>query len=150
MAFSGRSEENARQAKELLFGVQNSRKARIGGLAGLLDPQLMARKKEQREEAARQGRARTTSSRMPATPGTASPRRKRSGPPTSASTPCSKAAAGFNSELFAIARTLLRAAEEQPKPNSERLREFRDSNLESLKFHCSPKSRSTTITRSSS
>ncbi len=34
MAFSGRSEENARQAKELLFGVQNSRKARVGGLAG--------------------------------------------------------------------------------------------------------------------
>ena len=40
---------------------------------------------------------------------------------------------GFNSELFGIARTLLRAAEEQPKPNGERLREFRDSNLESLK-----------------
>ncbi|MEY4788253.1 MAG: hypothetical protein RLZ61_471, partial [Planctomycetota bacterium] len=31
-AFSGRSEENARQAKEFFFGVQNSRKARVGGL----------------------------------------------------------------------------------------------------------------------
>src|SRR5262249_30061135 len=46
MAFSGRSEENARQAKELLFAVQNSRKARVGGLAGLLDPAVMARKRE--------------------------------------------------------------------------------------------------------
>ena len=42
--------------------------------------------------------------------------------------------AGFNSQLFGIARTLVRAAEEQPKPNGERLREFRDSNLESLEL----------------
>ncbi len=40
-----RSEENRRQAKETLFSVQNSRKARIGGLGGLLDPELMDRKK---------------------------------------------------------------------------------------------------------
>src|SRR5437667_7489568 len=43
-AYSGRSAENARQAKELLFTVQNSRKAREGGLAGLLDPALLDRK----------------------------------------------------------------------------------------------------------
>src|SRR5262249_57436004 len=39
---------------------------------------------------------------------------------------------GFNSDLFAIARTLLRAGEEKPKPSAERLREFRDSALPSL------------------
>src|SRR5579885_2511021 len=50
LAFSGRNEENARQARELLFGVQNSRKARVGGLAALLDPHLMARKKEQEKK----------------------------------------------------------------------------------------------------
>src|SRR5207253_4932218 len=43
--FSGRSAENARQAKDFLFSVANSRKARVGGLAGLLDPELMSRKK---------------------------------------------------------------------------------------------------------
>src|SRR5262249_30283745 len=43
--FAARSAENARRAKEELFGVQNSRKAREGGLAGLLDPALMSRKK---------------------------------------------------------------------------------------------------------
>ena len=32
-------------------------------------------------------------------------------------------------QLFSIARTLVRAAEERPKPNEERLREYRDSNL---------------------
>jgi hypothetical protein len=36
---------------------------------------------------------------------------------------------GLEGELFSIARTLLRAAEERPMPNELRLREFRDSNL---------------------
>src|ERR1051325_1961196 len=43
-SYSARSQENARRAKDDLFGVQNSRKARKGGLAGLLDPELMGRK----------------------------------------------------------------------------------------------------------
>jgi hypothetical protein len=40
----------------------------------------------------------------------------------------------FASELFGIARHLVRLATEAGKPNGERLREYRDSNLESLKF----------------
>jgi len=40
----------------------------------------------------------------------------------------------FATELFAIARHLVRLAEELPKNSSDRLREYRDSNLESLKF----------------
>jgi hypothetical protein len=36
---------------------------------------------------------------------------------------------GLSGELFGHARTLLRAAEERPKPNPERLREYRESNL---------------------
>ncbi len=42
---------------------------------------------------------------------------------------------GFKSQLFAIARTLVRAAEELPKKSEDRLREFRDSGLDELKFH---------------
>jgi len=40
----------------------------------------------------------------------------------------------FDSELFHIARHLVRLAAELPKANAERLREYRDSALESLKF----------------
>jgi hypothetical protein len=36
---------------------------------------------------------------------------------------------GFDGDLFGFARTLVRAAEERPKPNPERLREYRESNL---------------------
>src|SRR5689334_21005549 len=39
----------------------------------------------------------------------------------------------FNSHLFDIARTILRLSEEKTKPNADRLREYRESGLESLK-----------------
>src|SRR5439155_819166 len=40
----------------------------------------------------------------------------------------------FFSELFTIARHLTRLSAEMPKASGDRLREYRDSNLESLKF----------------
>src|SRR5262249_23586475 len=40
----------------------------------------------------------------------------------------------FESQLFRIARHLVRLAEEKAKPSAQRLREYRDSNLESLQF----------------
>ena len=42
-------------------------------------------------------------------------------------------ASAFNSHLFLVARTLLRQAEESGKPNAQRLREFQESSLESLR-----------------
>ena len=41
-------------------------------------------------------------------------------------------AAGFNSRLFRYARTLVRAAAERAKPNTERLREYTDAALDRL------------------
>ena len=41
---------------------------------------------------------------------------------------------GMLSELFGIARTLVRAADEKSKPQAERLREFIDSNKEPLEL----------------
>ena len=38
----------------------------------------------------------------------------------------------FNSELFGIARTLVRMADEDAKPNAERLREFGEAGRASL------------------
>ncbi len=45
-----------------------------------------------------------------------------------------EAGMGFESALFGYARTLVRAAEELPKPNEKRLSEFNQSGLESLKL----------------
>ena len=47
---------------------------------------------------------------------------------------CWSAATPSIPHLFHIARHLVRLAAELPKPNAERLREYRDSALESLKF----------------
>lgn len=136
-AYSARSEENAREAKELLFSVQNSRKARDGGLAGLLDPALLARK-EAEEKALRSAVASRADLKDAASAwdriAVAQKTRAeilrrftvlegaRGGP------------AGFAGTYFEIARTLVRAAEERPKPNGERLREFRESNRPSLEL----------------
>ncbi|MHB1424784.1 MAG: S46 family peptidase [Gemmataceae bacterium] len=137
MAFSGRNDENARQAREDLLGVQNSRKARIGGLAALLDPKLLADKKEQEKKLRAKAKeddslkdARGAWDRI----AEAQKVRAENMRKFTLLEGARGGAAAFNSKLFDIARTLLRAAEEKPKANSKRLREFRDSNLESLEF----------------
>src|SRR5262249_19797538 len=43
--YSGEGIEQERKAKDMLFGVANSRKARVGGLAGLQDPALITKKR---------------------------------------------------------------------------------------------------------
>ncbi len=45
--YSDRGLENARRAQDELFSYQNSRKARLGGLAGLQDPAIMDRKMQE-------------------------------------------------------------------------------------------------------
>jgi hypothetical protein len=132
-AYSARDEENARRAKEELFGVQNSRKALNGRISALLDPNLMRQKKadEQKLKQAVQ----------------ANPQFKESIAAWEQIEKAQKVIAenalrynlleggdAFRCTLFDIARTLARAAEERPKPNGERLREFVESARESLEF----------------
>jgi hypothetical protein len=131
LAYSARSEENARRAKEELFSVQNSRKAYEGGMAGLLDPPLLTQKEAQerklREETAMRSELKDVVPAWDRIAEAQTVRGKHSIPFNML-----ERARGFNSRLFEIARTLLRAAEEKPKPNGERLSEFRDSGLQSL------------------
>jgi len=129
--FSERSEENRRQAKELFFSVQNSRKARIGGLAALLDPVLLAAKKK--EEARLKAKAdadedlagaRESWKRIAAAQKVRSANIRRY--------TLLEGGAGFFTDYFGIARRLVRAAEERAKPNNDRLPEYSEARLESL------------------
>ena len=43
--------------------------------------------------------------------------------------------AAFNTELFTIARMLVRLSDESAKPNADRLREYAEAGLDSLKQH---------------
>jgi hypothetical protein len=139
-----RSEANRQKGEDELFGIQNSRKARIGGLAGLLDPKLMGRKKAEEE------RLRKFIADQLARPDLSAAERADFEAARAAFDTIAKAekkraevykeyalleqGSGFNSALFGIARTLVRAADEKPKPAGDRLREFADARLPSLEF----------------
>lgn len=130
--YGSESQENARQAQDELFGIQNSRKARTGGLAGLLDPNIMGNKqqaeKKLREAVASDPKLEDVRGAWDTIAKLQKQRAELARPYTML-----EAGAAFNTTYFGIGRTLLRAAEELPKPNGDRLREFQDSNIESLK-----------------
>ena len=137
--YSDRSSENARRAEDELFGIQNSRKAYLGMLGGLQDPAVMEKKrameKSLRDQVGHDPKLQQAYgeawAELGATLKTLAKIRDEYnligyGP--------TKRAQALNSELFDTAMTLLRLAQESPKPNAERLREFSEANLESLKL----------------
>ncbi len=143
LAYGGRSFENARRARDDLFGDQNNRKRYDGYLAGLLDPeiwsQLQAREQKLRDAITRDPKLRSTRAaydriknaqaeiaknaplynylemERPSTIGYRGPR-------------------ALSGNLFKYARLLLRAIDERAKPNGERIPAFRDSARESLEL----------------
>jgi hypothetical protein len=143
MAYSARSFENARKARDDLFGDQNNRKRYNGYLAGLLDPeiwsQLKAREQKLRDAIARDPKLKST--------GNAYDRIKNAQAEIAKIAPlynyveverprftAYRAPRAFVSNLFKYARLLVRAADERVKPNGERIPEFRDSAHESLEL----------------
>ncbi len=129
--FSKQSEENARIAKEEIFSLQNSQKAITGYQSGLTDKSIMDKK------ASDEAKLRTAFKADPKNAGAADPWEE-----IARAIQTQKAIypnlvyldrlRGFASRLPQLARVLVRAAEEKPKPNQDRMREFRDSALPSL------------------
>src|SRR5947208_10730396 len=143
MSYSARSFENARKARDDLFGDQNNRKRYDGYLAGLLDPQtwsaLQTREQRLRDAIARDPKFKSAISaydrikhalteiaknaplynyleqERPITIGYRGPR-------------------ALSGNLFKYARLLMRAVGERAKPNGERIPQFRDSPLDSLEL----------------
>jgi hypothetical protein len=129
--FSKQSEENARIAKENIFGLQNSQKAITGYQSGLLDKAIMDRK------AADEAKLRAAFKADPKNAGTPDPWEEiaqaiKLQQSFYLELTYLERLRGFSGHLAQTARILVRAAEERPKPNSERMREFRDSALPSL------------------
>ncbi len=129
--FSKESEENARIAKEDIFGLQNSQKAITGYQSGLLDKSIMDAK------AADEARLRASVKADPKNAGASDPwdeiaeaiKVQQSIYPNLIYLERMR---GFAAHLAQSARALVRVAAEKPKPNQERMREFRDSNLPSF------------------
>jgi hypothetical protein len=131
--YAERSVENDRRAHDDLFGVKNSRKAFLGRIAGLQDPAIV-KKKADAEAALRQKVE--SDPQMKAQYGDAWSMVEQAFDtyrPFAMEYRFLEGSVAFNSHLFSSARALLRLADESAKPNADRLREFRESNLESLK-----------------
>lgn len=131
--YSERSQENARQAEDELFGYQNTRKARLGGLAGLQDPAIMGDKQRRERELRQSVEAK-------------SELKKEYGDAWKEVADSIEHwgeiyddwyllenGVAFNSELFHVARSIVRLTAESEKPNAERLREYAEAGLDSLK-----------------
>jgi Peptidase S46 len=132
LAYGKLGPEQFRQSKEELFSIQNSRKAREGGFKGLKDMALMARKAA--DEKVLRYRIEADPAKKAAFAsawGKIASSRKMA---AEILEPYSFLERGFafDSHLFEIARDLVRLAAEKGKPNADRLREYRESALESL------------------
>jgi len=147
LAWGNRASENARRARDELFGVQNSRKAFTGMLAGLLDPQLFGKlesnekklRDEFREHSAFDAqlngalaayeqieRAQKAIRQNASVYDYYEEERRR--------VTLYRQPRGFSGTLFKYARFLVRMAEERSKPNTERLPAFQDASRESLEL----------------
>ncbi|MFA5507458.1 MAG: S46 family peptidase [Vulcanimicrobiota bacterium] len=131
--FSERGPEFKRRAQDDLFGYQNARKAYLGGLEGLQNPDLLQAKKD------REARVRKSLQNRPEL-------KQKYGDPYADIRRALEAyreiypdyyliggGRAFNTRLFDFAETIHRYQQELSKPNEKRLREFNDSNLDSLK-----------------
>ncbi|HEY7159126.1 MAG TPA: S46 family peptidase [Gemmataceae bacterium] len=134
--FSERGPEQARMARKDLHRVANARKAVGGQYQGLLDPAIIRRKTDEelsllaavklKGDAAKHKVFQDALSRIEEAEKTLAGFEREHN--------LLERGDAFDSELFHIARHLVRLAAELPKANADRLREYRDSALESLKF----------------
>jgi hypothetical protein len=131
--YSGQGEEQERQAKDLLFSVANSRKAREGGLAGMQDPAMMARKKAQ-EKALKAAVAADATLKDVVDAWDVIAKVQTIRKANIKRYQMLEGGSAFNTSVFGIARTLVRAAAEQAKPNEKRLEEFAESEKKSLEL----------------
>jgi len=131
--FGLRGKEQARMSKGYLFDIENSLKARRGMHKALLDKEFFGIKVA--EEKALRAKVDSTPDLKAEVGGAwdaiaAAQKERRA---IDVSYDMLEKGEGLDSELFRIARELLRLSDELGKPNEKRLREYADSNLSAIK-----------------
>ena len=127
-------EEQTRQAQSELNSVQNSLKVYRGQLKGLKDPALLARKKREEEALRKSISANPERQKMYGDAWDAISKAHETYPTYIRDRRIFEQLGGFNSTLFTFARTLVRLADENQKPNAERLPEYTDARRASLEL----------------
>jgi hypothetical protein len=131
-AWSETSPEARRQARESIFGVENSLKAITGFESGLRDRALMS-KKDREEKSLIAAVAKNPELRAKYEglwPAIAAVEKT-----VAAMYPRYQALEGLGGSLLRIARQLVRLPSQRALPNAERLPEYRETSLEELKSH---------------
>lgn len=132
IALANENAEGARESRAQLFRVDNGIKAVTGFEAGLQNPHLM-RKQAERDAALRSAIAKDP--KMQSEYGTAWGDIERAQKVVDAVyRPYAALERASRSDLFQIARVLVRLPRELATPNDRRLKEYRDSNLDSVKL----------------
>ena len=132
--YSQRGEEYERKAKDLLFGVANSRKAYYYGPGRAAGCRHHGQEDRRRKRRCSQAVAKNPKLKHLASAWDTIAKIQKVRAANAKRYNMLEGGQGFNSSLFGFARTLVRAAEELPKPNEKRLQEFGDSGLASLKL----------------
>jgi hypothetical protein len=127
--FGKTSPEAHRIVESPLLGLENSIKVRRKLLDTLLDDRLLQHKRE--EESALRAKLKAQAGSATNGPDPWDEIAKAEETERELALPYTflEQGAGFNSRLFAYARTLVRGARERQKPNGDRLREYRDTAL---------------------
>jgi hypothetical protein len=130
LQFSESSPARRKMAANELHSVANARKAYSGQYQGLFDPAIL----KQKNEAESKLRALYKGDSAGPDPWAQIENAQRTLAGFEVEFALLERGDAFSSDLFPIARHLVRMAVELPKKSADRLREYRDSNLESLKF----------------
>lgn len=128
--FGATSPDNASMSATDLHRVANARKAFSGQYSGLLNPKILETKNSQELELRQAAQQEPFGEKPWAIISDAQSKLRT----FEKEYLLLERGDAFFSELFAIARHLVRLSSEMQLPSGKRLREYRDSNLESLKF----------------
>jgi hypothetical protein len=131
--FATESSEHRRVATNRLFSTENSFKARQGRLRALQEPGFVGRLAAAEAELRKRVNADPKLRRSYAKAWDAIAQALQTFRPMRDRYNLVEQGQGFFSELFDLARLLVRAADELPKANERRLREYADSNLPALR-----------------
>jgi Peptidase S46 len=127
-------EEQTRQAQNELNSIQNSLKVYRGRIAGLKDKALIDRKMREEDALRKSIAADPNRQKMYGDAWDAIAKAHRDYPSYIKERRIFDQAGGFNTVLFDFARTLVRLAAENEKPNGERLPEYTDARRASLEL----------------
>jgi hypothetical protein len=127
-------EEQTRQAQNELNSIQNSLKVYRGQIQGLKDKALMDRKVKDEEALRKSIAANPESQKMYGDAWDTIAKAHKRYPSYIRERRIFDQAGGFNSTLFNFARTLVRRAAEDEKPNAQRLPEYTDVRRASLEL----------------